>query len=68
MSVATTIEKSFSTVEAAKALGITESLVRRYIRDGRIEAETLGERTYLIPQKSLDAFKKIPRKPGPRQS
>ena len=66
--MATTIEKSFSTVEAARALGITESLVRRYIREKRIEAEVLGERTYLISQKALEAFKRIPRKPGPRQS
>lgn len=64
MSVATTIKNFLTTAEAAQEIGITDSLVRRYIRDGRIEAEQVGERTYLITRKALDAFMRIPRKHG----
>lgn len=66
MIVATSIKNFLTTPEAAKELGITKSLVRRYIREGRLRAEVAGERTYLIPRKAVEDFKRIPRRPGPK--
>ena len=56
------IEGLFSTAEAAEQLGITESLVRRYCREGRIGSR-VGER-WVISADEIRLFGKIKRTPG----
>ena len=60
MKVAT--DKLYSTAEAAELLGITESLVRRYCREGRIGAR-VGER-WVISADEVRLFRQIGRHPG----
>lgn len=62
--MATELPNFFSTNEAADIIGITGSLVRRYIRKGKLKARQVGERSYVISKKDLYDFKKQPRKPG----
>ena len=57
-------DELLSTSEAAGELGITDALVRRYCRDGRLKAVRLGERSWAIARKDLEKFKTIPRLPG----
>ena len=52
-----------TTTQAADWLGITESLVRRYCRDGRLEAIKLG-RDWFIVESDLEQFAAKPRKVG----
>ncbi len=53
----------YTSGEAADYLDLSESLVCRYCRLGKLEAMKIG-RDWLIHKKALDAFKKIPREPG----
>ena len=57
MSVTTTAKHLVSTGEAAGELGITISLVRRYIREHRLPAMRIGERSWAIARKDLERFK-----------
>lgn len=66
--MATDLPGMFSTQEAAEELGITRSLVCRYVRDGRLPAKQIGEHTYVISAKALDDFKKVPRQVGKPKS
>lgn len=52
---------------AADRLGITPSLVRRYLREGRIRGQKFG-RAWSIKPSALATFAKTPRKPGPKKS
>ena len=52
-----------TTNEAAVQLGLDPSLIRRYCREGRIEAQQVG-RDWVIEQEALDTFAEIPRKVG----
>lgn len=52
-----------TTSEAAAKLDITPSLVRRYIRRGRLRAVKVG-RDHLITPTDLRKFTKLPRKQG----
>lgn len=56
--MATELTDVLSTVEAAAELGITDSLVRRYIRDKDLPAKRLGERSYAIYRRDLERFKR----------
>lgn len=61
--MATTIKDVFNSTEAAEYVGLTDSLVRRYCREGRIPAERLG-RNWYIRKSDLDRFNRKPRKSG----
>lgn len=54
--------KRYTTAEAAAALQISESLVRRYCREGRL-GERIG-RNFSITEKSLRAFAAVERARG----
>lgn len=54
--------KRYTTAEAAVTLGLSESLVRRYCREGRL-GERIG-RNYSITEKSLRAFAAVERARG----
>ncbi len=56
--------KRYTTAEAAAALQISESLVRRYCREGRLGTR-IG-RNFSITQKQLTDFQAAPRPRGPR--
>lgn len=56
--------KRYTTAEAAAALQISESLVRRYCREGRL-GERIG-RNFAITEKQLQAFRSLERKRGRR--
>ena len=60
-------EKRFTLDQAATKLGITPSLVRRYLRNGRLSGRKFGH-VWEIPAAALEEFRKLPRKPGPRKS
>lgn len=49
-----------TTREAAERLGVTQSWVRRLIRDGRLAGAKHG-RDYLIGVTDLEAFARLPR-------
>jgi len=51
-----------STADAAKELGVNESRVCQLILAGRLKAQKLGKRVWLILPKDLDAVRV--RKPG----
>ena len=51
------MEKLLSTTEVAKELDITDSLVRRYIRDSVLPAQRFGVRSYAVSRKDLERFK-----------
>lgn len=53
----------YTSGEAAEYLELSESIVCRYCRLGKLEAIKAG-RDWLIHKKALDAFKKIPRERG----
>lgn len=59
----TTIPGLFNAGEAAEYLGVTDSLVRRFCRMGRIKARRFGN-SWAIEIKELDRFKKIERPVG----
>lgn len=63
--MATTVKATtlYSSAEAADKIGITESLVCRYCRLGRIKARRIG-RSWIITKEALDDFKKRPREVG----
>lgn len=52
-----------TTQEAAEALGVTRSLVLRFIRDGRLKSEKHGRDHWITPEE-LARFKALERKAG----
>lgn len=61
------MENKLTVVQAAKRLGIDPSQLRRYILDGRLPAEAITPRLYLIDEAALAAFAELPRKRGWRK-
>jgi len=58
------IRGDFMTVgEVARALKIDESLVTRYVRQGRLAAAQVG-RQWLVDRESFQEFRRIPRRRG----
>lgn len=53
----------YSVEQVAEKAGITVSLIRRYCREGKIQAQKVG-RDWVIAQDALDEFLKTPRKVG----
>ena len=53
---------TLSTAQAAESLGITESLVALYCREGRLGTKV--GRDWRITPEELQAFASIPREPG----
>jgi len=51
------------TTEAAQICGVSADLIRRYCRDGRIEAHDIGGH-WLIEPEEIRRFAEIPRKRG----
>jgi excisionase family DNA binding protein len=43
--------------EAAHELGLSPSLIRRYLRDGRIRGRRTG-RDWIVPRRAIDLFKR----------
>lgn len=56
-----------TTAEAAEALGITRSLVLRFIRDGRLKSTKRG-RDHWITAEEVERFKALPRIKGRKLS
>lgn len=52
-----------TTEEAAEALGVTRSLVLRFIRDNRLKSEKRGRDHWITPEE-VERFKAIPRVKG----
>ena len=61
--MATSLRNMFNSTEAADYLGLTDSMVRRYCRLGKIAAERFG-RNWAITKRELDKFKRTPRMVG----
>lgn len=57
------LEKSLSTLDVAKKLGVTKGLVNRWCRQGRLKAKFQHGRWW-IEDREVEAFEKIPREPG----
>jgi excisionase family DNA binding protein len=53
-----------SVEEAATRMGCDPSLIRRYIRQGRLSAMRIGERPYAIASEELERFAALPRRAG----
>jgi len=59
------MENLYNASKAAERLGMTNIMVAKYCRHGRIEAIKFGN-AWLISEESLVAFERIPRgTPGP---
>lgn len=54
-----------STTEAAKILGVTDSLVRRWGREGKLRVVEFGPRAKLLDRSEVVRLSKVDRKPGP---
>jgi len=48
-----------TTKQAAEELGVSTRRVRQYVEDGRLKAKKIG-RDYLVSDRSLAAFKRLP--------
>lgn len=59
----TTIAGLFNASEAAEYLGVSDSLVRRFCRLGRLRAARFGS-NWAIEKTELDRFKKLKRPTG----
>lgn len=59
----TTLPGFLNSTEAAEYLGLTDGLVRRYCRAGKIDAKRVG-RNWVIRKVELKKFKKQPRPVG----
>ena len=51
--------KYISSAQAAKAWGVSEELVRRYCRSGRIQKAVIEDGTWLIPDSALKPTRRI---------
>lgn len=52
-----------STTAAAAILGVNPSRVRQLIISGRLKATRLGERSWMIDEADLEAYRKTPLPP-----
>lgn len=68
MSMSTEIPGYLSIPEAAAVIGVSDSLVRRWVRNNTLPHVKVGEKVRLIPRKTVERFAKIERKPGPKPS
>lgn len=50
--------------QAAEMLGLRPSVVRRYVQTGRLRAERVNPRLYLVDAASLEEFRQQPRPRG----
>ena len=66
MKMATGLPGYLSVPEAAEAIGVTDSLVRRWVRNGTLQSVPVGKKIKLIPKKIVESFAKTKRKPGPK--
>lgn len=57
---------AMTVAKAAEELGVSESLVRRWIREKRLPAKQYGQRLYLVSSKAIEEFKKLDRRHGVR--
>ena len=64
MTMSTEIAGFFTIPEAASIIGVTDSLVRRWVRDGRLPHKKIGEKFRVIPAKAVEEMKNSERKPG----
>ena len=57
-------------IEAAEELGVTGQQVRKLIKEGRLRAEQLSPRFYLVERASVEAYKRERRPAGrpPKQA
>jgi excisionase family DNA binding protein len=64
--MSTEIPGYVSIPEAAGILKVSDSLVRRWVRDETLPFVRVGEKVRLIPLKAVEKFAKIERKRGPK--
>jgi len=50
--------------EAAKQLGLSRARVQQFIDEGRLPAQKVASRIYLLDAKDVRKFSRIPRKAG----
>lgn len=61
-----TLTKEITTREAAKILGVNQSRVRQFVKQGRLSVvKQLNCRLNLLNRKEVEAMAKIERKVGP---
>ena len=68
MSMSTEIPGYVSIPEAAGIIHVSDSLVRRWVRNGTLPHVKVGDKVRLIPRKAAEKFAKTERKPGPKAS
>jgi excisionase family DNA binding protein len=68
MVMSTNIAGFVSVPEAAAIIGVTDSLVRRWVRNGTLPSRIVGGRFRVLPRRAVERFSKIERKPGRRKS
>lgn len=56
--------KMTTVVEAAKRLKVTPGRVRKFINEGRLKAERINSRLYLVDAIDLERFARLHRVPG----
>lgn len=62
--MSTEIDGFLTVPEAAGVIGVTDSLVRRWVRDGRLPHKKIGEKVRVIPAQAVEKMRKTARKPG----
>lgn len=58
------IESYLRVAEAAQELGVTSQQVRHLIRQGRLRAERINPRLYLVERASVEHYKRSRQPPG----
>jgi excisionase family DNA binding protein len=66
--MSTEIPGYLSIPEAAVIINVSDSLVRRWVRDNRLPHVKVGDKVRLIPRKAVEKFVKIERRRGPKPS
>jgi excisionase family DNA binding protein len=66
MAMTTEIAGYLSIPEAANVLGVSDSLVRRWVRNGTLPHLKIGDKVRIIPRRTVEKFAAIPRRPGPK--
>lgn len=54
--------------EAAHILGVSDSLVRRWVRNGTLPHLKVGDKVRILPRRVVEKFAAVPRRPGPKSS
>lgn len=52
------------TTEAGRRLGLSKQRIHQLIRDGRLPAQLLGPRMYVLREKDVERLRAEPRRPG----